>query len=197
MDIGKYVEKNNITETSNNKNNNFITVSISFICIFIILICSALLIYFFIILDNTSSTNNSLPVEQITTIVRPLDSVYPLANTIIISPTNPKDENFPQTSVPLYDVILTDKYGKRINKLRTYNIKVGDKYYDYGLLITATLPFYMIIIEPTIVDGITVNSYNGGEGLNLYTLYLNFSNIGNIRSLKMGNGGSNVYGFTY
>ena len=197
MDIGKYTEKNNIPEVSGGENNNFIISSISFICSIIILICCAALIYVFITLNETSSTNKTLPVEQITTIVRPPDSVYPLANTIIISPTNPKDENFPQTSVPLYEVLLTDKYGKRINKLRTYNIKVGDKYYDYGLLITAKLPFYMVIIDPTIVDGVNVNAYNEGVGLNLYTLYLNFSNIGNIRKLQMTNGGKNVYGFTY
>ena len=134
--------------------------------IIFILIITILSISSVLSINNDDDTENKTIVEEIVSITYPYVNGYasPYAIAIIIEqvPGKTIDQDF----VEFEEIIISDQENKFITPTKIYNIKKGQKYYDYWSVRTATEPFYIITFKPSIINNITI--INGK--LNYYNL---------------------------
>ena len=192
--IEKYIKKyKNMEKLKENKQGSGKIISI-IICI--IIICSIVVFIYFALTLNNTGTGVESEQGSIITIVRPPASPYPLVNTISILANNPKDLNFPLKSVPIRLIYIyeTNKPVGTVKHIREYDVKVGQKYYENGILYMAITPFIIIIIEPTDISSMTVYSTKEENAdLSLFSLNIRCGDKNNVMALS----NNDVMGYTF
>ena len=201
INVEKYINEN--MQNNNINKDDIISNYLIYIIIFIIIICCIIIFILFIYNGTKNETGTKIEngtiiidnsgkgsIDQIIRIVRPVDSTYPLVNTITIQEILENSFKL-DSAIPINSIVIKDSDNNLINPISAYNLKPGQQMYDdYDPkeIYTSPIAAIILIIPPTKISSVTIKASDiNGKDLNKFEIIFSNSNIGRYYLYKLSN----------